>query len=397
MGRYRNRHFALVFFMVLGVLSVPVHEAAGAGAPTSQPAGMRDTLRQGVDRAFNMDYPGADALFRKAVELDPEDPMGYAFQALNHLFGSEVSFDPKQREASQGSMLRSVGEALLRGEERVAKNPRDGQAYFAMALARTAKFRWALQKKQTFTAAQEVYGLWSCLERAQQEDPENHDSYLLTGLIRYHIDHLPDLSRYLSSLLITQGDRRRGLQDLERAATRGDLLRDLARSELISVYLNFEKQPARALPLARELQKKYPRNYNFSIVMAGILSELHQFREALAIARDLERGIASGRPPFAPQLKPRHDQLLGRIYFNQGDYARAEGYFRRSLMDTSDYNARVRVWSYVRLGMIHDVRNEREQAMDLYSTALKVESGEGIAKVEARQYLKTPYRPAPRS
>ena len=394
-----SKRVTAILIAVLGtfVVSAMPGMDAQAGASSLQTAGMRDILRQGIDRAFNMDYPGADALFRKAVALDPEDPTGYAFQALNHLFGSEVSFDPKQREASQGSMLRSVGEALLRGEERVAKNPRDGQAYFAMALARTAKFRWALQKKQTFTAAQEVYGLWSCLERAQQEDPENHDSYLLTGLIRYHIDHLPDLSRYLSSLLITQGDRRRGLQDLERAATRGDLLRDLARSELISVYLNFEKQPARALPLARELQKKYPRNYNFSIVMAGILSELHQFREALAIARDLERGIASGRPPFAPQLKPRHDQLLGRIYFNQGDYARAEDYFRRSLMDTSDYNARVRVWSYVRLGMIHDVRNEREQAMDLYSTALKVESGEGIAKVEARQYLKTPYRPAPRS
>ena len=394
-----SKRVTAILIAVLGtfVVSAMPGMDVQAGASSLQAAGMRDTLRQGVDRAFNMDYSGADALFRKAVALDPEDPTGYAFQALNHLFGSEVSFDPKQREASQGSMLRSVGEALLRGEERVAKNPRDGQAYFAMALARTAKFRWALQKKQTFTAAQEVYGLWSCLERAQQEDPENHDSYLLTGLIRYHIDHLPDLSRYLSSLLITQGDRRRGLQDLERAATRGDLLRDLARSELISVYLNFEKQPARALPLARELQKKYPRNYNFSIVMAGILSELHQFREALAIARDLERGIASGKPPFAPQLKPRHDQLLGRIYFNQGDYARAADCFRRSLTDTSDYNARVRVWSYVRLGMIHDVRNEREQAMELYSMALAVESGESIAKVEARQYLKTPYRPAPRS
>jgi hypothetical protein len=105
---------------------------------------MRATLRQGIDRAFNMDYPGADALLRKAVEMNPEDPTGYAFLALNHLFGSEVSFDPKQREASQEAMLRCVGEALARGEERVGKNPRDGQAYFAMALARTAKFRWAL-------------------------------------------------------------------------------------------------------------------------------------------------------------------------------------------------------------------------------------------------------------
>ena len=69
----------------------------------------------------------------------------------------------------------------------------------------------------------------------------------------------------------------------------------------------------------------------------------------------------------------------------------------RSLMDTSDYNARVRVWSYVRLGMIHDARDEREQAIEFYSKALAVESGESIAKVEARQYLKTPYRRAPGS
>jgi tetratricopeptide (TPR) repeat protein len=392
-----NRRFAAILFTILWAFVVMAMAGSEAGASSLQPAGMRATLRQGIDRAFNMDYPGADALLRKAVEMDPEDPTGFAFLALNHLFGSEVSFDPKQREESQEAMLRCVGEALARGEERVRQNPRDGQAYFAMALARTAKFRWALRKKQTITAAQEAYGLWSCLERAQQEDPENNDSYLLTGLIRYHIDHMSELSRFLSSLLITQGDRRRGLQDLERAATRGDLLKELARSELISVYLNFEKQPARALPFARELQRKYPRNYNFSFALANIQSEMRQFREALAIARDLERGIASGKPPFAPQLKPRHDQLLGRIYFNQGDYARSADYLRRSLMDTSDYNARVRVWSYVRLGMICDVQNEREQAVDLYSMALSVESGESIAKVEARQYLKTPYCLAPGS
>jgi tetratricopeptide (TPR) repeat protein len=161
------------------------------------------------------------------------------------------------------------------------------------------------------------------------------------------------------------------------------------------VYLNFEKQPARALPFARELQRKYPRNYNFSFALANIQSEMRQFREVLAIARDLERVIASGKPPFAPQLKPRHDQLLGRSYFNQGDYARAADCFRRSLMDTSDYNARVRVWSYVRLGMICDVQNEREQAVELYSMALAVERGESIAKVEARQSLKTPYSLVP--
>lgn len=50
---------------------------AGGGILCFQPVGMRVILRQGVEKAFNLDSPGADALFQKAVELDPEDPTGY--------------------------------------------------------------------------------------------------------------------------------------------------------------------------------------------------------------------------------------------------------------------------------------------------------------------------------
>src|SRR5512136_1485916 len=116
-----NRRFAAILFTVLWAFVIVAMAGTEAGASSLQTAGMRATLRQGVDIAFNMDYPGADALFRKAMEMDPEDPTGYAFLALNHLFGSEVSFDPKQREDSQEAMLRCVGEALARGEERVGK------------------------------------------------------------------------------------------------------------------------------------------------------------------------------------------------------------------------------------------------------------------------------------
>lgn len=371
----------------------PVADAAAQAAASPQPAGMHAALRQGIERAFNLDFPGAGLQFRKAVEMDPDDPTGYAFLAVNQLFKAEMDFDPVGRQEAREAMLRFAGEALARGDRRVAKNPRDGRAWFAMALARMAKFRWALRHKQFVTTAEEAYSLWSYLEIAQTLEPDNHDSYLLTGLIRYHVDRLPDLVRFFSSLLIAKGDSRQGLADLERAAAKGSLLKELAQSELISTYLNFEKQPARAVPLARDLQRRFPRNYNISFALANVYSELHQFREALAIARELERGIASGRPPFVPQLKPRHDQLMGRIYFNQGDYARAEMSFRQSLQDSSEANARVRAWSHVRLGMIHDARGDRERARESYTLALNVEGVEGAAKTEARRYLAAPYVP----
>jgi tetratricopeptide (TPR) repeat protein len=145
------------------------------------------------------------------------------------------------------------------------------------------------------------------------------------------------------------------------------------------------------------LKNKFPRNYNFLFALANTLSELERFTEAFAVAREIETGIQAGRFPFVPQLQPRLDHLLGRILFNQGEYVRAAEYFQKALVTTvSVYNARNRVSSLVRLGMIHDIRRERKQAEEYYTRALAVEGGEGIAQTEAKKYLKTPYAPRPK-
>jgi len=49
-----------------------------------------------------------------------------------------------------------------------------------------------------------------------------------------------------------------------------------------------------------------------------------------------------------------------------GEYAKATAYFHPALKDTSPYNAWVRVCAFVRLGMIHDIKKEREQAEEYY-------------------------------
>ncbi len=331
------------------------------------------------------------------MELDRGNPLGYSFLALTHLFSYEMSFDPQERARDQESMLQDVEEALGRGLNRIEKNARDSQAYFAMALAKIVKIRWALTQKRYLVIAQESANIWSYLEKAKTEDPQNYDIYFPLGLLHYHLDHLPAAVRIVSSLLITAADHQKGLQELEIAAQKGDLLRELAQAELSSVYTYFEEQPARALPITRELREKFPRNYNFAFALATTLSELNRFAEAFVVAGEIEKAIQTGTPPFVPQLQPRYDHLLGRILFNQGEYARAGEYFRRALTDMSVTNVRIRTSALVRLGMIHDIRKERKQAEEFYSRALAVEGGEGIAQTEARRYLQTPYAPRPKS
>jgi len=380
-----KKRLAAILFLCLSFL-LPAGEAAAA---ETQPDRLHAYLRQGIESAFNLDHAGAISYFQKSVELDRESPTGYAFLALAQLFSYETSFDPKEREKSREAMIRYVGDAVARGEKRVGKNPRDGQAYFALTLAKIVKVRLAIAQRSYFTVAQESANAWDYLEKTRAADPNNYDSYFPMGLLHYHLDQLPGVTRFLSSLLITAGDHHRGIQELELAVQRGDLLRELAQAELSSVYINYEKLPAQALAMTLELKERFPRNYNFSFSLANILSELGRFDEAYAIARDLEKGIQAGS--LAPQLQPRYDHLQGRILFNQGEYARAGEYFQKVLKDTAPYNARVRASALLRLGMIHDVRRERKQAEEYYRRTLEVEGGEGVAQVDAKQYLKTPY------
>jgi tetratricopeptide (TPR) repeat protein len=68
-----------------------------AGAAQLRPNHIHAYLRQGIDRILNMENESAIVLLQKAVELDREDPTGYAFLALAHLVFYEMSFNQQDR------------------------------------------------------------------------------------------------------------------------------------------------------------------------------------------------------------------------------------------------------------------------------------------------------------
>jgi Tfp pilus assembly protein PilF len=372
----------------LFLISFTNNDAKAAEPQTNQ---FHSYLRKGIDKAFNLETAGADEYIKKAVELDPENPAGYAYLAMLYLSFYEMSFELNDRTTNQEALLHYSREAVSRGEKKIKNNPHDGQAYFAISLAKIAKIQWAIHQKRYFIIAQETSNIWDYLEKAKEGDPQNYDACFLMGLLHYHLHHLPGFIRFLSSAFIVAGSHEKGLQELELAAQKGGLFKELAQAELSSVYLNFETQPAKALPFARDLNKRFPNNYNFLFVLGNILADLHHYEEAYSIAREIEKNIQAGTPPFVPQLQSRYNQLMGRILFNQGEYDKSMEYLNNVLKDTSFYNARSRVWAFVRLGMINDIHKKRTQAQEYYSKALDVEEGEGAARIEAGKYLKIPY------
>lgn len=362
----------------------------------SPPERIKTFLQSGIEKGLHLDEKAAVAELMKAIELDRENPMGYAYLAMAHLFFYETAFEEKEKKMKEAFFLRAVEDAQVRAEKKIEKDPRNGEAFFAAGIAKMARNRYEILLKNYFRAFRQAQNVWDYLEKAKELDPENYDVYYPMGVFHYHLSQLSGVARWITSLFITPGDREKGLKELEWAAEKGLLMRDLAQSNLISAYSVYEKQPARALPFAKRLKEKYPGNYNFSFALANAFSDLGQTEEALSIAQEIANGIKSGIPPYRAELWPRHSQLLGKIALDQGEYDKATEHFNQALKDKAPYNARIRAYSLVRLGMIQDARQDRKAAEEYYRKVLDLEGAEGTAQRMAREYLEAPYTPPPR-
>ncbi len=378
-------------FLLVILLTPP---GTGAASPAMDPK-IHASFKEGIAKAFNMDEKGGESAILQGMALDRDFPLGDSLLAMTYLFFYEMSFTEKERQERKDGMIRHATAAMAKGETRLGKNPQDGQAYFAMSLAKMTLIRLYITEKRYWAIAQEAGNIWNYLEKARSADPQNYDIYFAMGVLHFHLDQLPGVTRFLSSLWVTSGDRKKGLEELEEAAKKGDLLKDLAKSELVSLYLNYEKKPELALPYARDLREQYRQNYNFTFALASVLADLKRTDDAFLLADEIAKGIQSGAPPFRPELWNRYNLLMGRISFEKGDFGKAEEFFQKVLSDSALYNARNRAWAYVRLGMIADARKDRRKAEDYYQNALDVEGVEGSAQVSARQYLKTPFAKSP--
>jgi tetratricopeptide (TPR) repeat protein len=351
-------------------------------------------VKEGIEKGFNLEEKEAIGLLLKAQEMDPQNPAAYAYLGFAHLFFYEMNFDEKERKKLREAMEDYTQKALARAEKRIDSNPKDGDAYWALGVAKLTMTRFYITQRRYWAVTREAQNIWDILEKVRELRPENYDVYFAMGILHYHIGHLPGMTRFITSLLVASGDMQKGLEELQLAVKKGYLFRELAQAELISVYSNFEKKPELALPLAKELKERFPRNYNLLFSLANIYSDLGRPEEAWVLARQIETGIQSGSPPFRPELWPRYYVVMGRILFDQAEYDKAFGNFAKAAKNTAPYNARGRASALLRMGMIYDLRQERDLAEKQYQAALDVEGGEGVAQTLAKQYLKTPYLPS---
>ncbi len=240
------------------------------------------SLDRGFHYLYNLQFEDAQAQFLGWQQRFPDDPMGpaaesaaYLFQEFDrlgilelHLFTRTDSLGPKKKvEPDPQIRVRffdAVKRATQKANQRLAANPLDADAMFAMTLAsgQTADYQ-ALIEKHTLASLQSAKRATAWAQQLLAVDPHYYDAYVASGSEKYIIGSLIAPVRWLLSLGGVNGDKEEGIRQVALTAQNGRYLAPLARILLAIAYIR-EHKDADALALLAKLRADFPANTVFA-------------------------------------------------------------------------------------------------------------------------------------
>ncbi|MFQ5600555.1 MAG: hypothetical protein ACE5G2_08375 [Candidatus Krumholzibacteriia bacterium] len=337
--------------------------------------GQRAAL-EGLEALYGGEPERANRLLTQFVRESPDDPLGFLLRMKlwwwGILEGRDTRGDLELRFQSDFKRLRDMA------EQQIDEDPENVRALYALGEAYC-----------TFGRLQGVRGHgWSTLrnhrkgapllERALELDPELVEPLASLGVYHYYASRAPGFLRFLARFLRVQADRRRGLQELWRAASVPGIQRGEAAFFLLEVLTNVEDELLAALPFALRFHARYPKNLGFTVSLASVQ-------------------VGLGRPDLAVRLLESavHDEDATRSIGARFFVARAlcmsgraaesvqllEGFTPRDFASVSWLEA----WHSYYLGLAYDQLGRNEEAHRAYEftcAAPRVADSHGFAKRE---------------
>ncbi len=246
------------------------------------------SLDRGFRLLYDLDFDHAQQVFSAWEQAHPDNPVGPVAEAAGLLFSefhrlgvleaqfyeSDSAFAARKKLSSNPVVRERFRATLERAESRararLAQDPRDPDALFAMTLASGLKADYAaLIEKRNLASLHYTRDATGWADQLLVVDPKCYDAHLATGISKYLIGSIAAPMRWILRLGGVSGDKRAGIRDLQLAAQRGRYLAPFARILLALAYVR-EKDKPRARQLLASLRDEFPDNPLFAREIARL-------------------------------------------------------------------------------------------------------------------------------
>ncbi len=253
-----------------------------ASAPAADTVSGALSLDRGFSLLYDLDFPGGHQVFLSWQKEHPDNPLGPACDAAGLLFSEfnrlgvlesqfyeeDKAFNARKRLTPDPGVRdrfnAALDEADSRAQSRLAKNPTDRDALFAMTLSSGLKADYAaLIEKRNLAALHFTRAAAGWAEQLLAVDPTCYDAHLAAGISQYLVGIMAAPVRWFVRLGGISGDKQAGIRELQLTAERGQYLAPFARILLAIAYVR-EKDKPRARELLVALRDEYPENSLFA-------------------------------------------------------------------------------------------------------------------------------------
>ena len=254
-----------LWVFLLSLLLSPAAARPQSADPAPQAQAHAD---RGLHHFYNLELDEAAAHYQQALALAPENPeyhVGLAhtrmFQHLRaagrldaQIYGASNDLLPRPAPPDpqfERAMWDSLARARALCEKRLAANPNDVEAHYALGLAYAVESNFHVNARgKPRDALGPATKAKNHHQRVRELDPSNHDANFVIGAYEYAIGSVPAAFRWMLYLLGHSGSKAHGLELMEDAMLRGRRATATARATLAYFYAR-EKQHAQPRPAQR--------------------------------------------------------------------------------------------------------------------------------------------------
>jgi predicted Zn-dependent protease len=253
-----------------------------------------------IDEAFrdlyNFHFPAAHEVLNRYIAAHPQEALPYAVRASAYLFyeldrlgilesefliddrriaKKEKALEPDPRIRAQ--FMKALDDTTARANATLAADPNDKQALLALCMNQGVTMDYmAFIEKHQFRSLTPAERANSYAQRLIKLDPTFHDAYLTAGLSEYLVGSLPFFIRWFVHFDNVNGNKAKGVENLEKVARDGHYLRPFAKILLGIIDLR-EKKYREAQRLLLELNHDYPENPLFRTELAKLNNKIGAF------------------------------------------------------------------------------------------------------------------------
>ena len=352
---------------------------------------VRSQAKEGLDLLYNMQFDKAANIFSKIDRRYPKHPVGPFLKALNTWW--QILMDLQETEHDE-AFYAAMEEVIDRSDRLLDRDEDNLDAMFFKGAALGFRGRLRSNRGQWFRAAMDGKRAMDYVLEVAERRPENDDYVFGKGIYDYYAAVIPDRYPYVKPVMIffPDGNRQRGLAELERTAEEGYFIQTEAAYFLLQIYYLFEKDYRKSVKYATWLRREHPNNAYFHTYEARMYARFGHWKHSHDIFKRVLVRYQKGKTGYNDAAARQALYYIGRYELTQGQYEQALdtlGELER-LAAKEDEDTYFKVLGQLRQGMAHDAMGHRSLARARYRAVLGMKDWAG-AHERARRYLDAPY------